>query len=553
MAGSPGLRISDFIRGHRTEILHEWERLVRGMPQASQLSHLRLLDHLPNLLELIADLTAPGKDLEPTSLGALPETHALHRLDVGFDLESVAREYGLLRRVILRLFDQEGPDAIRLSEMERLDDVVDEAISRAVARYAESRNLLLAGLDRISEAAAGLGSIEGFLPRLLSVFRETSQAVDAAAFWTCEGGRLRLRASVALDDAEAFDFASRIAEGAARAIVAERRPLELPGDRTKEGMEWLLAAGFQTLRGIPLLDVGGGLVGVACMGSRTAPGFSREDKLLFRTTASRASSMIVQAELREKERIARKRAEASLALVRRDLADRQYMNGILAHDLRTPIQTIALSAKQLLRKESLAPEQVHIAHRISEAAERMARMVRDLLDFTRARAGRTLPTAREPTDLRSVCEQALESFQLTDPGRVIFSSARGDCRGIWDPDRLVQMISNLLRNAIQYSSQRDRIAVRLRGMADLVVLSVYNEGPPIPPDVQAGLFEPFRRGRRDGTGLGLGLFIVDQIVRAHGGRIRVRSKPGLETSFTICLPRRPPVERHEGETLLPLR
>jgi signal transduction histidine kinase len=121
----------------------------------------------------------------------------------------------------------------------------------------------------------------------------------------------------------------------------------------------------------------------------------------------------------------------------------------------------------------------------------------------------------------------------------------GDLRGEWDADRLSQLLINLGKNALDYSPEESRVRFSLHGGEDFVRLEVHNEGPPIPPERLGSIFEPFRRFAGESqsptstSGLGLGLYIVEQIVRAHGGRVGVRSTQEEGTTFTVHLPRHP--------------
>ncbi|HYO71750.1 MAG TPA: hypothetical protein VEU33_37300, partial [Archangium sp.] len=155
-AGAGGrLRLCDFIRERRTLILEEWERAARLIPEARRLSHPRLLDHLPPLLERMADRVESVHSGAPGSLAEWPEIHALQRLDMGFGLEQVVHEYSLLRTSILRLYGQHlgregGRDAeTLLREIRCLDETFDEAVATAVSRYSRARERTLVALDRI--------------------------------------------------------------------------------------------------------------------------------------------------------------------------------------------------------------------------------------------------------------------------------------------------------------------------------------------------------------------------------------------------------------------
>jgi PAS domain S-box-containing protein len=222
---------------------------------------------------------------------------------------------------------------------------------------------------------------------------------------------------------------------------------------------------------------------------------------------------------------------------------REQFVGIVGHDLRNPLSAILTAADLLLKHGGLADRQARAVARIASSAERMARMIDDLLDFTRSRLGGGFPITPRRIDLRELCAQVIEELELAYPERTIEFESRGDAWGNWDPDRMAQVISNLIGNALQHSPDSATVRVHLFEEEDRVVFETYNAGPPIPADVVPHLFEPGRRGpprrgRAGSSGLGLGLYIVQQIVLAHGGAITVRSSAEEGTAFIVSLPRR---------------
>jgi sigma-B regulation protein RsbU (phosphoserine phosphatase) len=237
----------------------------------------------------------------------------------------------------------------------------------------------------------------------------------------------------------------------------------------------------------------------------------------------------------------RKRLEAQ-ALQRAEF-ERQLI-GIVSHDLRSPLNAITLAATAVLRSEELEERQRRNAVRILTSADRATRMIRDLLDFTQARQGGGIPLNRQPTDLHHLVHTVVDELQVTRSDRAIQVEQSGDAKGEWDPDRLAQVISNLLGNALQYSPENSPVKITTRGEVDTVVLEVHNLGDPIPAEVLPRIFEPLERGAhvqvgRAGRSIGLGLFIVRHIVLAHGGRVSARSLADEGTSFSVLLPRRP--------------
>lgn len=238
----------------------------------------------------------------------------------------------------------------------------------------------------------------------------------------------------------------------------------------------------------------------------------------------------------------RKRIEEEL---RQTAEFRERFLGIVSHDLRSPLNAILLSANVLMRSENIAPTHLTAARRIVLSAERMGRMISDLLDFTRGRLGGGIPISPHPSNLYAICQQVREELELGHPMRVLRLSAQaGRFQGEWDADRLVQLIGNLGKNALDYSPADTPVDFVLRDEGEQVCVEVHNEGPPIPPNLLPRLFEPFKRATPQGpptSGLGLGLFIAQQIARAHGGHVEASSSQEAGTTFTVRLPRSVPV------------
>jgi len=234
------------------------------------------------------------------------------------------------------------------------------------------------------------------------------------------------------------------------------------------------------------------------------------------------------------------------AELRAALEFRDRMLGVLSHDVRNPLSVILTSAGLLERQLATAEAGRERAgvRRIIENANRIQRMVHDLLDYTRTRQGRKLPIAPQDADLLPLCRQAIDDLQVLHPDRAMRLSSNGNTTALVDPDRAAQVIANLVANALLYSPKDSAVDVKVADGGADVVLEVHNGGPPIPPEVMPRLFEAFQRGtpakggRPDG--LGLGLFIAHQIVEAHGGSISVQSDPADGTLFTVRWPRQRP-------------
>ncbi|ABS27423.1 sensor histidine kinase KdpD [Anaeromyxobacter sp. Fw109-5] len=213
---------------------------------------------------------------------------------------------------------------------------------------------------------------------------------------------------------------------------------------------------------------------------------------------------------------------------------------ILGHDLRTPLAAIKLSADAIVRG-SQDPAALRPAGRILNSAERMARMIEQLLDFARVRQGSGIELQLRPAHLDDIARPVLQEIEAANPHATIEVRGSGDLSGEWDPDRLAQVLSNLAANAVQHGTRGTTTTVELEGTdGGLVRARVRNFGT-ISSDVLPTLFEPFRRTASSATrerGLGLGLFIAREIVRAHGGDISVRTPESDLTVFEVILPRR---------------
>jgi phosphoserine phosphatase RsbU/P len=225
---------------------------------------------------------------------------------------------------------------------------------------------------------------------------------------------------------------------------------------------------------------------------------------------------------------------------------RERFIGVLGHDLGNPLAAIRLSSAALLSRESLAPDVRRVVQRIDGSADRMARLVKQLLDFTRARMAGGIPLRPRDMALDEVCRRVIAELELAHGDRSIQLEVRGDCHGFWDEERLAQVLSNVVANALQHSPPGTPVSVRLEGVESLQRVEVHNAGPPIPEALRSRLFEPFHRAKctaarppRTG-GLGLGLYIVAQIIQAHGGTVEVSSTVEEGTSFVLLLPRSVP-------------
>jgi signal transduction histidine kinase len=217
----------------------------------------------------------------------------------------------------------------------------------------------------------------------------------------------------------------------------------------------------------------------------------------------------------------------------------ELLTAALSHDLRSPLNAVLTSAV-LIQRRSTDPQTLETAERILSSSRRMSRMIEDMLDMARARLAGGIPLKREPADLGALIDRVVGEVQAINPDRRIEVKQAGTLSGSWDAERLAQVASNLLGNALQHGEAGSIVRVTVDGRtAHEVLLRVENTGS-IPPELLPQLFDPFRGTQRQAgrsEGLGLGLYIVQQIVLAHGGSVDVQSGEDNRTMFVVTIPR----------------
>ena len=226
-------------------------------------------------------------------------------------------------------------------------------------------------------------------------------------------------------------------------------------------------------------------------------------------------------------------------------ASRDMFLAVLGHDLRAPLSGIDMSAMLLAKPGLSDAARLQSAARIKRASRDMNRLITDLLEYTRTRLGAGIPIDRSPCDLGPVCEASLEDIRAGNPEQKFVQRMSGDLTLLADAARMQQAVSNLLANAVQHGSRLAPVTLTADSEADAIVLKVCNLGDPIAPEALRSIFEPLVQApganselhERSKTSLGLGLFIVREIVLAHGGTITVQSSIAAGTVFTIRLPR----------------
>lgn len=226
---------------------------------------------------------------------------------------------------------------------------------------------------------------------------------------------------------------------------------------------------------------------------------------------------------------------------------------ILGHDLRGPLATMSMAGSYLSRPGVGTEATTRMGARVSRSAATMTAMVNDLLEFSRSQLGGKIPLAPELANLAEICEAAAHDAGAVYPDAIIEVEVSGDVTGIFDADRLQQVLTNLLVNAAQYSVGQVPVVIAAGGTPDTLKVKVTNHGPVIPVAHLKTIFDPLIQLPSDGnprrrlsTSLGLGLFIAEQIVFAHAGAIKVESSALKGTVFSLEIPRLQPAPEKDA-------
>ncbi len=496
--GLLAMRPYNLIRDHFDEIATEWAAQARRqVPADKAMPPLVLLDHIPALLAELADWMESGGTDDARTFWEHAHHHAKDRLGRDFELGEVFHEYRVLRRVLLRRV-LACRDAGHPVDLFRMEDAMDAAVAEAVERFTRDQQIELlaeANRARLALDAADTG-VWDWYPK------------TGVLMWD---PRCRALFGVGPTDRVDYDVFLSTVHPDDRRRVDEKVKEHLAGGES-----------FHiTFRSIGLVD-------------RVERWIESRGKILSRDQEGRVVHFTGTLLDATERRLAEQEREQTAEF-------RERFIGIVSHDLRNPLSAIKMGATMMLRSEEIPPSVGKLAGRILVNAERMARMISDLLDLTRGRLGGGIPIATKPTDLPTIARTALDTLEAAYPDRQIVSESRGNLDGEWDPDRLGQVTGNLVTNALEHGDRTSPVRVELRDAGDDVAIEVQNTGAPIPPEELPHVFDAFRRGGGVGVsrGLGLGLFIACEIVRAHGGRIDVTSTKKDGTRFKVTLPRHP--------------
>lgn len=219
---------------------------------------------------------------------------------------------------------------------------------------------------------------------------------------------------------------------------------------------------------------------------------------------------------------------------------REQFVSTLTHDLRTPLTAIKAAGEMVLRHAENINLARTLSARIVEAAVRLDKMVRDLLDANRIRAGQKLNLALSECDLVEIIQSSISELSTHHGERFVFQ-APAEVKGYWSADELRRVFENLSSNAIKYGDPQAPVTVRIEEAGNKIRLLVHNQGNALSPAEQTGLFRQFERSKSAQAsgkrGWGIGLTLVRGVAEAHGGQVGVESSPEKGTTFIVELPR----------------
>jgi signal transduction histidine kinase len=445
----------------------------------------------------------------------------------------------------------------REAEQEREDLLRDQLEPAALERKAVEDSLRLladagAELGTLLEPEASARNVATLATRDLAdwclvLTRSERDGIRAAAFSHRDPDKRELGAELSRLLAEPggvpFGASAVLATGEPQLLPAISSDSFEPGAARSELMRVIRGLGAESAMAVPLpvrhRDAGSPgapaseqvLGAIVFVSASTQRRYSPHDLLVAELLGRRAALALANARLYQEAQEAVRQREEFLS--------------IAAHELRTPLATLQLTTQSTLLVLDHKPLDLEFLRTRALAGERqtqrLSRLINDLLDISAIKAGR-MRIQRERMDLVAAVQAVLlrMSHELARKGIDVTVHAPAPVLGRWDPDRLEQVITNLLSNAVKYGDQHP-VRIAVLEDADRAILEVADEGIGMTAEVRARLFQAFERGLSSDHygGLGLGLYITAQILRAHGGTISVRSTPGEGSTFTVELPRKP--------------
>jgi signal transduction histidine kinase len=521
---------------------NRWEEIRREWSQAT--AHVDEMAHSElRLHELLGRCSESFDAAAESALAAVEIRECVDGLAnlLGADLERACDELHALRRAVLAAWRRDAN--ARAEPIERFHRCLDSAIDVVAARLVARERHLAEAIERLDHSALVTTGLDALLHSALVVWSESSPRIEGVAVFLPKSGGLELIAQRGLSETQTQSLSSCALPSR---VASMRTAIEWPeGEIRVEAAQLLsLSPPLRALYGVPLsLDGNAFGAALACSAVRA---FSPWERSTF-TALVHGAATAVRAQLAERDRAFQRGAllgamrgvPYAFDAERRSLPGQPDLLAMVAHDLRGPLSAILMSASALDRFGGSDAARQHQALRtIRRGVARMERMIGDLLDLTSIQAGRLRLDKRKASVGAMVLEVQASVAASAKEGQVrleVDVDAAAECHV--DVDRIEQVLTNLLGNAIKFARPGDGVAIRGGARDEEVYFDVVDTGPGIPSDDLEHVFEPFWSGEKHRSkGTGLGLYISKEIVEEHGGRIWIDSTPGMGTSVHVRLP-----------------
>jgi signal transduction histidine kinase len=543
------------LRAQREVIAQKWlQRVRREIASADKQPEPALRDSIPSILDALADVLERASD--STAVHELFARHAEARIDwTDYGIDEFIREYAILRKVLFSVLEQ-GQE-LSSEERDRVLEFIDEGIRLGSARFADSRRFherlelqYLKLIEHLIVESSNAGTVAAGLERLLEVVCNDLGA-EAAAFFlygeetldlalSAAAGRSRTLADV-YRGALALSGARVTAPGRTGAVnVVNTTELDPATKDTlnKIGICWLVLVRVISRDRVP---------GTLCIGFREKNQFGAIELRLLETLGDRLALILASLQLQDQSTAALERArrqndmlEAERNKMEDERKHRDHLIAAISHDLKNPLSTVRVGA-ELIRSGAPTPEGTErLADQILKNVSRSDRMIQDLLDSQRVRAGKRLPLDITGYKMNELVDAVLEDMRRLHGERFALR-AEPEVAGYWSWEAMRRVVENLVGNAVKYSPPDSPITLSLSADGGKHMrLSVHNEGHALSEEEQARIFAPFERGksaeRSAQRGWGIGLTLVQGIVQAHGGTVTVESTPTGGMTFTVINP-----------------
>lgn len=541
----PG-RIRTIIDRNADHIIDCWETEARKSVAGQGLSRAELVSRIPALLASLLRSGDESADPNLVSQRWLIDSHLADRLRQGFELPEMVEEFQILGRCIEQVWagksEGERPDPV---EIERMHEELRGASTAAIAlfgenliQYQQAEKRYVRRLQHVATDALSEGDSVSLRIRhheMLAVLSDALRAETTGLYiYEPDAKQLRLVAFTGIEDdlkeqyvtpLGAPSFASRLVDTRGGLYVADvkKSGLEVP--------EPLAKTGAHSILGMPLLPRGV-LLGALYVGVRETRLFEPREVRMFESLGERIGMLLDKMRIHDD-------LMASNQQLRTERELRERFVAVMAHDLLGPLAAAKMGMQLLLSHPELMVEKSTVPRRIIRDIERTDGMVRDMLDVHQIRAGHRLTLRLGKLDLVAVTQDVVQELKLVHGERFVVNAGEHEW-GFWSARDMRRALWNLVTNAIKYGGKTTPVEIGISSRSGTVELAVHNEGPAIPAEERATLFDPFSRATSAQAaaerGWGLGLTLVRGCAEAHGGTVAIESEPESGTTFTLRFP-----------------